>query len=267
MLQQELGVAIDSAMEAGKELRRKFGQAIEVKKKGAIDLVTEADLEAEKIILDRIRRDFPQDYILAEESGDMGEESAQRTWLVDPLDGTTNFAHGFPFFAVSIALEIDGDLVLGVVYNPAMEEMFQASKGAGVFLNGRPIKVSRTRSLEDSLLGTGFPYDIRERPERVIANFNQMLLQAQGVRRPGSAALDLCCVAAGRFDGFWEERLKPWDTAAGAVLVREAGGVVTTYENGHYSPYAKSIVAANPYIHRDLVRSMARGAGRREQSA
>lgn len=252
MWDKEINVAKEGSWAAGEILRHRFGRVRHIVKKGAIDLVTEADLEAEKAILRIIRDHFPQDTILSEEAGRRPEASG-RTWLIDPLDGTTNFAHGFPFFAVSIALEVRGRLMVGVVYDPHRNEMFEAAEGSGARLNNEPIRVSTTSRLGDSLLGTGFPYDVQENPERVMDLFTRMVIRAQGVRRPGSAALDLCYLAAGRFDGFWEEGLHPWDTAGGAIIVREAGGAVTTFEGEVFSPYMNSIVAANPQIHEAML--------------
>jgi myo-inositol-1(or 4)-monophosphatase len=255
MLEKEIRVASMAARTAGKILREKFGGVDLVRKKGVIDLVTEADLEAEKAVLDIIGDHFPQDHILSEEAGDQGG-SSNRIWLIDPLDGTTNFMHGFPFFAVSIALEIDQKMVLGVVYNPYLEEYFEAVKGSGAFLNRRPIQVSKTDAIEDALLATGFPYHIHEHPEPVLERFARVLVKAQGVRRPGSAALDLCYVACGRMDGFWEEGLHPWDTAAGIVILSEAGGLLATYEGDRYNPYQDSIVAANPELMGVVLRTL-----------
>jgi myo-inositol-1(or 4)-monophosphatase len=252
MWKKELDIANEAARAAGEILNRMLGKINHIMKKGDIDLVTEADLEAEKTILHIIRRNFPQDNILSEESGKHNETS-DRTWLIDPLDGTTNFAHGFPFFAISIALEIEKQIVLGIVHNPYMDEHFEAVKGGRAYLNKKPIKVSKTRNLKESLLATGFPYDVHKNPQRVLEVFRKIIIRAQGVRRPGSAALDLCYVAAGRFDGFWEEGLKPWDTAAGVVIVNEAGGKLTTFEGEPYSPYMKSIVATNPFIHDAMI--------------
>jgi len=252
MWEKELHVAGLAARGAGGILNRLFGQVDHIKKKGEIDLVTEADLMAEKSILEAIGRSFPDDNVLAEESGRHGKVS-DRTWLIDPLDGTTNFVHGFPFFAVSIALEIKGQIVLGVVYNPFMDEYFEAARGTGAYLNKKPIKVSEVNTLGESLLGTGFPYYVHEGPQRVVDHFRRMLVAAQGLRRPGSAAIDLCYVAAGRLDGFWEEGLKPWDTAAGMVIAEEAGGKVSTYDGRPYSPYEKNIVAANLHIHGAMI--------------
>jgi len=255
MWEKEIQVARHAAAEAGKILNRLFGQVRQIEKKGEIDLVTEADLQSEKTILDIITRHFPQDSILTEEAGEFNHLS-DRMWIVDPLDGTTNFTHRFPVFAISIALEEEGKLVLGVANSPYTNEEFEAVKGMGAFLNKRPIRVSQTKTLQDALLVTGFPYDIHENPERVMELFKKMLVRAQGVRRPGSAVIDLCYVAAGMFDGFWEEGLKPWDTAAGAIIVSEAGGKVTNYEGDPFTPHLKSIVAANPLIHEAMLEAL-----------
>jgi len=253
MLKKELDVASQAARAAGKILIPIFGQVNHIMKKGDIDLVTEADLQAEEAIMEIIYSSFPQDDILSEEAGGY-EKVSDRTWLVDPLDGTTNFVHGFPFFSTSIALEIEEEIVLGVVYNPYMDEYFEAVKGMGVYLNKRPIQVSKTPNLGESLLATGFPYDIHENPQRIMELFRKMVVMVQGVRRPGAASLDLCYVAAGRLDGFWEEDLKPWDTAAATVIVKEAGGKLTTLDGRPYTPYLKSIVAANPFIHDAMIK-------------
>ena len=253
MLEKETSVAREAARAAGKILSRMLGNTHHIIKKGEIDLVTEADLAAERIILEIVGHNFPKDNILSEEAG-RRDEASKRTWLIDPLDGTTNFAHCFPFFAVSIALEIENEVVLGVVYNPYMNEFFEAAKGKGAYLNGEPLRVSATFSLQESLLATGFPYDIHERPEKVVGLLEKMIVRAQGIRRLGSAALDLCYVAAGRLDGFWEESLKPWDTGAGDIMVREAGGRLTSFEGKPYHPYLKSVVASNGLIHDEMVR-------------
>ena len=249
--EKELSVIRQASQEAGRILTSRFGQIKRVVKKGAIDLVTEADLQSEKTILDIIGRHFPQDSIIAEEGGEYGQET-DRVWLIDPLDGTTNFTHNFPFFAVSIALQVEKELVLGAILNPSADEYFEAVKGMGATLNNNPIKVSQTEKLEDALLATGFPYDVHENPEMVVERFKRMIVRAQGIRRPGSAAIDLCYVAAGRFDGFWEEGLKPWDTAAGILIVQEAGGRVTTFKGERCSPFSKNIVASNTLIHGEM---------------
>ena len=253
MFDRESEAARDAARAAGKVLMRMLGNAHHIVKKGEIDLVTEADLAAENRVLEIMGRNFPRDNILSEEAG-RRDEASHRTWLIDPLDGTTNFAHRFPFFAVSIALEIEREVVLGVVYNPYMDELFEAVKGEGAYLNGDRLQVSRTLLLKESLLATGFPYDIHERPEGVVGLLEKMIVRAQGVRRLGSAALDLCYVAAGSLDGFWEEDLKPWDTAAGDIILREAGGRLTNFEGEPYTPYSASVVASNGLIHKEMVR-------------
>ncbi|MBW1729442.1 MAG: inositol monophosphatase [Deltaproteobacteria bacterium] len=252
MWEKELTVASEAAKKAGKILNETFGRVHHIMKKGEIDLVTEADLNSEKAILTVLSEAFPKDNILSEETGNQ-DHLSQRTWLVDPLDGTTNFAHGFPFYCVSIALEVDQELMVGVVYNPYMNELFQAIRGQGATLNGKPIHTSQTSSISEALLGTGFPYDIHQRSEGVLDLFRRMVLVAQGVRRAGSAALDLCYVAAGRLDGFWEQSLKPWDTAAGCVILLEAGGRLSTYNGGAYDPYKNTIVGSNPFIYDEMM--------------
>ena len=252
MWQNEFDTAREAARLAGEILLGMSARANRVEKKGAIDLVTEADLRSEEAVFELLGRRFPEDGVLSEESAARSGTSGRR-WIVDPLDGTVNFAHGFPCWAVSIALESEGEIVLGVVLDPVTGERFEAVRGGGAFLNGDRLSVSSTGDLNDALLCTGFPYDIREEPDRVLRLFEALILRSQGVRRPGSAALDLCHVAAGRADGFWEEKLHPWDTAAGILLVREAGGVVSTFEGGPYRPEDKSLVAGNPSIHRAMV--------------
>lgn len=252
MYTKELNTAIQAAEEAGRCLMNLFGNIRQVNKKGEIDLVTEADLLAEKTILETITGNFPDDSILAEETG-THENRSDRTWIIDPLDGTTNFAHGFPFFAVSIGLQVKDEMVLGIVYNPCMKEHFEAVKGEGATLNGKPVKVSEKKDLNSSLLATGFPYSIREDSGQVIGLLKRIIVKAQGIRRAGAAAIDLCYVAAGRLDGFWEQGLKPWDTAAGSLIVQEAGGKLSDYDGNPYSPFQENIVASNPYIFGELV--------------
>jgi myo-inositol-1(or 4)-monophosphatase len=177
-------------------------------------------------------------------------------WLIDPLDGTVNFAHQLPFFAVSIALQVHDETILGVVYNPCTQELFEAAKGAGAFLNQRPITVSKACKLADSLLATGFPYTMHQNPGGVVQRFHNLTVLGRGVRRLGSAAMDLCYVAAGRFAGYWEQELNPWDTAAGAILVTEAGGRVTDFEGNPFTPYLKTVVASNSLIHEDMLAAL-----------
>lgn len=248
MWKDEMETACRAALESGRILKELFGNVTGVSKKGEIDLVTEADLRSERAVIDIISGRFPCDSIMAEESGEQGGES-DRKWIIDPLDGTTNFAHSFPFFAVSIGFQVENEIVLGVVYNPCMNEFFEAEKGGGAFLNKKPISVSKRKDLKDSLVGTGFPYDIHENSADVMDCLKKMIVSVQGVRRAGAASVDLCYLAAGRLDGFWEKGLKPWDTAAGSIIVREAGGVLSDYSGNDYSPYGKNILAANPFIH------------------
>jgi len=236
-------------LRAGYTPRPGFGQSIQVNHKGVIDLVTEIDHRSEAFLLGEIRRLFPTHSIETEESGSLQGNEAQR-WFIDPLDGTINYAHGVPLFTVSLAYAENGVLQLGAVYDPIQDECFSAERGRGATLNGEPIRVSQVSSLTNSLVVTGFPYDIRTNPKNNLDNFARLSLLSQAVRRLGSAALDLAWVAAGRFECFWEVRLKSWDIAAGALLVQEAGGVVTNLFGGadFISP-PQSILAANPLIH------------------
>ncbi len=249
-------LAVEAAREAGALLRRRFGRAQRVTYKGAVNLVTESDHLAEDLLVRRIRRVFPDHAILTEERPELATGSPYR-WILDPLDGTTNYAHGYPCFAISIALEARGRIVLGVVYDPLREELFLAEQGRGAMCNGRRLRVSGERQLARALLVTGFAYDVRESPDNNLDHFARFTLEAQGVRRTGSAALDLCYVAAGRFDGFWEMKLQPWDTAAGMLLVREAGGRVTDFEGKPFYLESKRIVASNGRIHRAMLEVLA----------
>ena len=252
MWEKESAVIWKAAQEAGEILTGLFGNLKTINKKGEIDLVTEADIRSEKAILKVIRENFPDDGFLTEESGEI-DNNSDRLWMIDPLDGTTNYAHSFPFFAVSIALQVKGDIVAGQVFNPVLNEHFEAVMDQGAFLNGRSIQVSQIKTLKDSLLATGFPYTIHKNHNRVIDIFVRMITSAQGVRRPGAAAIDLCYVAAGRFDGFWEQGLNPWDTAAGSLIVKEAGGILSDYKGEEYSPFKKTIIAANPHIFKGML--------------
>lgn len=250
-----LNFAIRTAREAGHLLLEKFGRKIEVAKKGDINLVTEADLASEKLIVDRIRTYHPRHGILAEESGESvatGDGENSWKWIIDPLDGTTNFAHGYPCFCVTIALEHRGELVVAATYDPTRDEVFGAEKGSGAMLNNRKIAVSDTLKLKDSLIVTGFPYDIARRND-FTRNFGKMALASRGIRRDGSAAIDLAYVACGRFDGFWEEGLNPWDVAAGVLLVEEAGGTVSYYDGSKLDIYRPPICASNGLIHDEML--------------
>jgi len=256
--------AAEMAREAGAIVRSGWGRVHEPERKGRIDLVTDYDRRSEKLLLDRIAQRFPGDAVLAEESGTHSARGAKSgvRWVIDPLDGTTNFAHNYPFFAVSVGVEIDGELAAGAVFDPVREELFAAARGHGATLNATPIHVSAIERVEDALLVTGFPYDVREHPERVIPAFEAFLTRAQGIRRDGSAALNCCYVACGRFDGFWEPTLSAWDTSAGTVIVREAGGRVTDYTGSAFVPGRTSILATNARVHDAMMRVLAEIAAR-----
>ncbi len=241
------------SVEAGTLLRDKLYDRHTVQYKGEINLVTEADRLSETLITERIRRSFPGHDILTEESPETTNGSGFR-WIIDPLDGTTNYAHGYPVFCVSIALEVAGEIRLGAVYNPMLAELFTAEKEVGAFLNGDRITVSLTKDLNRGLLATGFPYDIREDRNNNMNYFRALAMNAQAVRRAGSAALDLAYVAAGRFDGFWELKLMPWDTAAGWLLVTEAGGIVTDLSGGPFGLRSPHMLAGNGIINNEMLR-------------
>jgi myo-inositol-1(or 4)-monophosphatase len=258
----ERRVAIDAARAAGRLLRDELSGARHIAYKGSpTNLVTEMDQRAEALILERIRRAFPDDAILAEEQGAATGRSGRR-WIVDPLDGTPNYAHGLPLFGVSIALESARRLVLGVVYDPARDELFVAERGGGATLNDAPIRVSATGALEQSLLVTGFPYNIRETADTNLAEYAAFSLRARAVRRLGSAVIDLAYVACGRFDGYWELRLGAWDVAAGAVLVEEAGGRITGIDGGALDVDAPTLLATNGMIHDAMLEALKEIRGR-----
>ena len=223
-----------------------------IDKKGAIDLVTEADTESEKTIIGTLKKTFPDHTVLAEESG-LNKGEADHKWIVDPLDGTTNFAHRLGLFAISIAFALSGDTVIAIVLSPVTGELFTAVKGQGAELNGRPINVSNAQTVSESLLVTGFPYNLTNGFNPLMTRFSNCLKASQGVRRLGSAALDLCFVACGRFDGFWEQNLKPWDTAAGELIAREAGGTVTDFSNQPFDIYKNEILATNGNVHEEML--------------
>lgn len=247
---------ITLALQAGKILRTSFGQILHVDHKGVIDLVSEADHRSEQYLLGHIRQHFPTHRIVAEESGELAGTSDQ-VWYIDPLDGTVNYVHGLPIYSVSIAYAEASQLRLAVVYDPMRDECFSAQSGVGAWLNGQPIHPSATPDLDHALLVTGFPYDIRTNPENNLDHYAHFALHSQGVRRLGSAALDLCNVACGRFDGFWELRLNAWDVAAGGLIAREAGAIVTDLagKEDFISP-PQSILAANPQIHPLMLREL-----------
>ncbi|MFA5145981.1 MAG: inositol monophosphatase family protein [Candidatus Omnitrophota bacterium] len=248
-----LRIATEAALESGAMIRKSVGRTGKISYKGRINIVTDVDRRSEDLIIKKVRKAFPGHSILSEEGPPRIGRSPYR-WVIDPLDGTTNFAHSFPFFSVSVALEEEGDVILGVVYDPMREELFTAVKNEGSFLNKKRISASRTPALRRSLLATGFSYGVREKKETNIENFKNFLMRAQGIRRAGSAALDLCYVACGRFDGFWELDLRPWDSAAGCLIVREAKGIVTRFDGTRYSHYDKDVLATNGRIHRAMVK-------------
>lgn len=241
------------AREAGEILRASFGGRLRIDHKGVIDLVTEADHRSEAYLLGEIQRHFPGHKIVAEESGETAGADGQ-VWYIDPLDGTINYAHGVPIFSVSIAFAEAGRMRLGVVYDPLRDECFSAQEGQGAWLNGQRLHASETPELDQGLLVTGFPYDIRTNPANNLENYARFALHSQGVRRLGSAALDLCYVAAGRFDGFWEIRLNAWDVAAGGLIAEQAGARVTNLagETDYITP-PQSVLAANPHIHPQML--------------
>jgi myo-inositol-1(or 4)-monophosphatase len=249
-----LNFAIETARDAGRLLLEKFGRGIAVSKKGDINLVTEADLASEALIIERIKSYYPKHSILAEESGEAvvtGSDQAWK-WIIDPLDGTTNFAHGYPCWCVTLALEHDGEIVVGVTHDPTRDELFAAERGRGATMNNQPIRVSTAEKLGDALIVTGFPYDIKRRVD-FAKHLTEFLLNSRGVRRDGSAAIDMAYVACGRFDGFWEEGLNPWDVAAGVLLIEEAGGQVSYYDGSKHSIYQPPICASNGLIHSQML--------------
>jgi len=247
-----LRLAEKAAREAGRMLKRGMSRRREISFKGAVDLVTNFDRKAQEMILSRLSTAFPDHGFLAEE-GLRREKAGDFLWIIDPLDGTTNYAHRFPVFCVSIALGFQGRVVLGLVYDPMREEVFRAAEDQGAYLNGRRIRVSSVDDLDRSLLATGFPYDVRESRVNNVIHFNNFLVRVQAIRRCGSAALDLCYVACGRFDGFWELKLKPWDVAAGALMVKEAGGRLSDFSGAEFSISSAETLASNGLIHEAMV--------------
>ena len=247
-----LEVAEKAAREAGEILIEHLGKVRDIDYKGKNNLVTEVDKMSEDLIVSRIKETFHTHDIFAEEAG-RHSNGSDHLWLIDPLDGTTNYAHAYPFFAVSIALEIKGQLKAGLVYDPVKDEMFTAELGKGAFLNGDPIHVTKTERLDESHLVTGFVHENPKIVEDNLRNFANFIRSARAVRRDGSAALDLCYLACGRFDGFWELGLNPWDTAAGVLIVEEAGGVVTKFNGEPYSIYVKEILACTPGVQKDMM--------------
>ncbi len=249
-----LSTAIEAVIKAGEIQMSFIDSGFQVSHKGTIDLVTEADVAVETMFRKMIAERFPDHTILAEEFGeDAATRGASHCWVFDPIDGTNNYAHGLPIFCSSLALEIDGRGEIGAIYDPTRKELFVAERGGGAFLNGRPIQVSKAAHLVESMLVTGFPYDIHNRIPEIVGLFGKFVGRARAVRRLGSAALDLCYVAAGRMDGFWEQDLKPWDIAAGTIIVEEAGGKVTDFAGEPSSSRRHQLLATNGAIHEEML--------------
>ena len=248
-----LATAIEAVVRAGGVMMSRFGGDVRVDKKGTINLVTEVDLEIEKSFRETVAERFPDHAVLGEELGGSATPPAGPCWVFDPIDGTTNFAHGLPIFCSAVALEVGGVAAVAAVYDPTRKELFTAERGSGAFLNGRPIRVSAASALVDAMLVTGFPYDVHQRVEEIVGLFGAFVGRARAVRRLGSAALDLCYVGAGRMDGFWESDLKPWDIAGGSLIVEEAGGRVTTMEGQPFSSRAGRVLASNGRLHEQML--------------
>ncbi|PIR26740.1 MAG: inositol monophosphatase [Deltaproteobacteria bacterium CG_4_10_14_0_2_um_filter_43_8] len=251
-MQEFLSCAVELAKQAGKIQLDSLKKDHHIEYKGAINLVTEVDKKCEALIVGTLAKHFPHHDILAEEGSGKRKQSEYR-WIIDPLDGTINYAHQFPFFCVSIALEFQGELVLGVIFDPNRDELFTAVKGEGAFLNGKRLQVSNSPDLVHALLATGFAYNVQEEQADNLDHFAHFIKKARAVRRPGSAAIDLAWIACGRIDGFWELFLKPWDIAAGVVIIREAGGQVSSFDGGSFDVYGDEILTSNGKIHQEMV--------------
>jgi myo-inositol-1(or 4)-monophosphatase len=248
-----LATAVEAVVDAGDVMMSRFGRDVHVDKKGTIDLVTEVDVAIERRFRDLVGGRFPDHAVLGEELGGSAVAPRGPCWVFDPIDGTTNYAHGLPIFCSSIAYEVDGAAQVAAVYDPTRRELFTAERGGGAFVNGRPIRVSASRELVDALLVTGFPYDVHERVEEIVGLFAAFVGRARAVRRLGSAAIDLCYVAAGRIDGFWESDLKPWDVAGGALIVEEAGGCVSDMTGAPFNSRAGQVLASNRHLHAAMI--------------
>ncbi len=245
---------IQISKEAGEIVREGFGKNFSIEyKTNSSNLVTEIDKKSEALIIDFIKKEFPGHSVLAEESGEHGS-SSEYLWVIDPLDGTTNFAHGLPIFAVSIGVQKNGETICGVVYDIMRDEIYSAEKGNGSFCNGQKLQVNSNDDLRKSVLVTGFPYNISENPDYAFERFIASLKAARAVRRLGSAAIDFCYVASGVFDGFWEVHLHPWDVCAGKLIVEEAGGIVTNFNNEKIDIYSKQILATNDFVHNSMIK-------------
>ena len=248
--------AIEIVLRAGEIQMERFGTDVRVDKKGVIDVVTQVDVEVETMFRETISKRFPTHEVLAEELPNeppTAETEHRHCWVFDPIDGTVNYAHGLPIFCASLALEVDGQAVVGAVYDPTREELFVAERGGGARVNGTPLSVSSTTGLVDAMLCTGFPYDVHQTVDEVVGLFGAFVKRGRAVRRLGSAALDLCYVAAGRLDGFWEQRLHAWDVAAGALIVEEAGGRVTDLRGGSFASRSGEVIASNAHLHDQML--------------
>lgn len=244
-----LDFAKDLALETGKLQMRYYGKQINISLKGKRDLVTDVDKKCEQLVISKISKKYPDHHILSEEGGGTSLKQDGCRWIIDPIDGTTDYAHSHPFFAVSIALEIKGKLTIGVVFIPYLKELFTAAEGLGASLNGKRIEVSKTKRLEDSLLGTGFN---PRYAAKNVKNFSYFELHSQGIRRAGAAAIDICYTACGRYDGYWEKGLKPWDMAGGAVIAKEAGAKITSWDGSKFNSFGDEILITNGKIHTEM---------------
>jgi myo-inositol-1(or 4)-monophosphatase len=253
-MSNDLDIAKKAAREGVRVIKEFKKGGFEVRQKGFHDLITDADIAAEKEILRVIKDSFPEDDILAEESASYDSLSDNRTWIIDPIDGTTNFAHDFPVYCVSVALWVNQKPKAGVVIEVTRDEEFSAVEGEGAWLNGKAIQVSKTKNQRDGFVGTGFPYDDLSLVDSYLGLFKVLMKELQGIRRPGSAAFDLCCVACGRFDGFYEYSLHIWDLAAASLIIKEAGGVVTDWNGGEGWPFGQRMIAGNEHIHGYLLK-------------
>lgn len=252
-----LDAAVEAALKAGQLIKDMSKEILDITLKGEVDLVTQVDVRSETLIVDLLKTRFPDHGILAEERGSIRAES-DYLWIIDPIDGTTNYAHSFPIYSVSIGLEYKGEVIAGVIYDPNLDELFTAEKGKGAFLNNEPIRVSSVSELGKSLLATGFPYNYRKDPERIIRYFTDFSLRAQGIRRAGAATIDLTSLACGRFDGYWELGLKPWDMAAGTLIASEAGARITKFDGSELDIRVPEILATNGRIHDQMLEILGR---------